>query len=310
MVARLRRGILCISLILLAALAVLAAGTQQPKIPVRVIGNEIFVEERPGVLRQLTHDGKPKEHVSISPDGSKIIYHGRFDAYSVSRPQPVVFNALDVRTGRLLHRIPVRWDARYVSRVDWVDPETVVVEGEGAFLAVLDVERGMHTHTVYGTNPTFSPDRTKIAFQSGRIPRYGPVAPQRDSDDVHLELLSIKRNSTWTIYPVVQLAAHLERRVFEDLSDRHHLKSLFAWSGDSQKLTFVEQHKESVWLVVLTVQVKESGVRAVPERFRLPEELATVTGIEWLSSGDTIKITTPREVYTVDAQGKVRAVKP
>jgi len=210
----------------------LALGQAQKR-EVQLINNEIFVREPSGALRQLTHDGSPKEHVIVSPAGQKVVYNRPWTAYGMEA-KPPVFVVLDLESGRELREIqPTVWLSRFISEVVWIDERFLMVVGE--FVAVFDVEGGKQTHFLHGGRFTLSPDRKKIVFLKGRLPLYGYIPPEYESDEIMLAVVesgvSAKGiNSTArAVYPELRPWGDLEDRRYEELNERHQMRSGLFW---------------------------------------------------------------------------------
>ncbi|MCI0666376.1 MAG: hypothetical protein L0220_35455, partial [Acidobacteria bacterium] len=123
-----------------------------------------------GQMRQLTRDGKPKEHVILSPNGTQIVYNNPFDPYK-SPPEPVLLNVIDIRTGKIVSRAQVKWAARFVSSIEWIIDRFVIMRGEAGFVAIVNVTSGKQTHNLFGTDFSVSPDGKKIIYHSDFNPR-------------------------------------------------------------------------------------------------------------------------------------------
>lgn len=102
------------------------------------------------------------------------------------------------------------------------------------------------------------------------------------------------------IYPELRPWGEDEDRRYDDLSERHHVKGWLSWSSDSRKVAFVEEHRGAFWVVVLEIEVKDSEVKVSPRRFELAKELGEVTGVEWTSEDQAIKVVTEKVTYVVD----------
>jgi hypothetical protein len=71
-----------VSLSVIALLALVAFNQDRKKVQIELHDQEIYVRESSGQLRQLTHDGKPKENAVLSPSGDRVIYHSPFNPYT------------------------------------------------------------------------------------------------------------------------------------------------------------------------------------------------------------------------------------
>lgn len=277
------------------------------KVEVRLIDHEIFVKDASGTLRQLTRDGVPKENVTVSPALRKIAYNYTWTAYGFEA-KPPVFIVLDLKTGEVIGKIEVSWVARYISKVEWVDERFLMVVGEHIFIVLLDVEEGKQTHFLYGGRFTLSPDRRKIVFLKGRLPLYGYIPPEYESDEIMLTIVGPRvsargiNSTARVVYPELRPWGDIEDRRYEDLNERHQMRGGLFWSPDSRKVAFVEEQRQVFWLVVLELDVKDAEVKAVPRRFKLAEELAEVRGIEWMKDNRAIHVVTQEGTYFVDLE--------
>jgi len=286
---------------------------QAQKVEVRLINNEIFVKEASGAVRQLTRDGVPKENVTVSPAMRKVVYNRPWTAYG-EEAKPPVFVVLDLETGEVLREIQVPiWLSRYISTVKWIDERFLMVEGEHINLIVLDVEEGKQTHFLYGGRFTLSPDRRKIVFLKGRLPLYGYIPPEYESDEIMLTVVEPRvsargiNSTARVVYPELRPWGDIEDRRYEDLDERHQVRSGLFWSPDSRRVAFVEEHRRAFYLVVLDLDVKDSEVRSVPRTFKLAEKLGEVTAVEWMSDGRAIRVVAQEVAYIVDlGRGTVR----
>jgi len=308
-----------VSLSVIALLALVAFNQDRKKVQIELHDREIYVRESSGQLRQLTHDGKPKENAVLSPSGDRVIYHSPFNPYTLP-PEPPIFTVLDVETGDMIRQIPVRWVARFVSSVEWINDQFVMVRGEGCFLVILNLKTGKQTHNLVGWvrgrgcsdfSFSLSPDKRKIVFHHDFTPRYGPIPPELESDYVLLSLVEreppsgqVKYEYDFSnfkvVYPDVLPWGEIELKRYDDLDERHLSKSTFAWSADSRMVAFVEGHRGAFWVVVLEIEVKDSEVKVSPRRFELAKELGEVTGVEWTSEDQAIKVVTEKVTYVVD----------
>ncbi|MEM4413176.1 MAG: hypothetical protein ABIN58_11450 [candidate division WOR-3 bacterium] len=276
---------------------------QAQKVEVRLINNEIFVQDASGTVRQLTHDGEPKENITVSPALHKITYNRPWTAYG-TEPRPPVFVVLDLQTGEVLKEVQVSWASRFISKVEWINERFLMVVGE--FLVILDTEEGKQTHLLHGGRFALSPDHRKIVFLKGRLPLYGYKPPEFESDEIMLAIVDQRpvvegiNSMARAIYPELRPWGDREDRRYNDLSERHCVKSQFSWSLDTRQVAFVEEHQRAFWLVALDIDVGEAEVKVIPRRFKLAEELAEVTGLEWVSKGRAIRVVTKRASYVVD----------
>jgi hypothetical protein len=306
---------LTIGVILLSAVPL---GAQVRELKVRSIGDDIFIEG-PGIWKRLVLEVEPyKEGVLLSPEGRKIIYHDKFDPYKLPPlPQPVTtFTVIDVDAGKLLYKIPLYWGngrtGRFLYAVEWLNERFVAVPGEGS-LALLDTEEGKQTHNLWGSRFSLAPDRKKIVFVRGTPLIYFQHPEEYQSllsDYVMLALVEkgrpvTKENTSsnltaMTVFPEISPFGEMVERSYRDLRERHFMRSGFCWSPDSRKVAFVEGHRGAFWVVVLEIEVKDSEVKVSPRRFELAKELGEVTGVEWTSEDQAIKVVTEKVTYVVD----------
>lgn len=251
--------------------------------------------------RQPTADSKRKQDMVTSPSKSLVAYHGPFDPYK-SLQEPLVFTVADARTKVPLRSIPVQWSARYISSVNWVDDRYVVVRGEAGFLAVLDVEANKQTHNLIGSNFSFSPDQMQVAYSYDFNPRYGQIPPEYQSDYVLFSLINRSPVTGQTqdqhessnykvIYPDPLAWGEAERRPYNNLNERHQIKSGFVWKSDGRKVAFIEGYRQKLWLVVLQLNVSSSDVTVSSQRFELNTDAnSDIPVFIWTPSGNQIKV--------------------
>lgn len=270
-------------------------GNAPSEIQVKVLNKEIFVVDASGQMRQLTHDGKPKEHATLSPAKDRVIYHGHFDPYK-SPPEPVILTVLDLETGNLVQQVSVNWSARFVTDVKWVKDYLVLVQGEGSFLAVVNLRLGKQTHQLVGSDFSLSPDGAIIIFHHDFNPRYGAVPPQFDSDYVLLSLTERESSSGLPgenfriIYPDLLGWGEVERKNFRDLKDRHHIKNAFFWSPDSRSIAFTETHQQKCFLVVLGLDRVNEDVAIRRITFEVGPADTSIDDLSWMPDGKVIKM--------------------
>ncbi len=267
---------------------------------VRQLPREVAGRPNKVVERRPQADDSQRQHLSVSPDRKHAIYHLPFDPYRAA-PEPVVFVATDAETGQTIRKIPVRWPARYVASVDWVNNRFVLVRGEGRYLAVLDVEAGRQTHNLIGSNFAPSPDGARIIYSHDFNPRYGEIPPEYRSDYVLFSLTGRRPDSGRVngrydstnyrvIYPTPLPWGEGVRQAVENPADRHHIKSAFAWSPDSRKVAFVESHANKLWLVVLETAEGDGDVTISPHRVELGDVNKSVSSLSWEPDGGRIVV--------------------
>ncbi|HXF04464.1 MAG TPA: hypothetical protein VNM72_03505 [Blastocatellia bacterium] len=273
-----------------------------------MINNEIFVREESGVLRQLTRDGSVKEHVTVSPMMRKVVYSRPWTAYGMEATLPT-FVVVDLETGEKVREIrPTLWLSRVISSVKWIDERFLMVRGE--FVVIFDVESGKQTHHLYADAYfALSPDGRMMVFVRGRLPRYGYKPPQDESDEIMLSVIGVElplkemriNAAARAIYPELRPWGETEDRWYEDLSERHQVKSGSFWSAESREVAFVEEHRGGFWLVVLALDVRGSEVGVAPRAFKLGEKLG-VTAVEWVGDRRAIRVRAKEVVYVVDLE--------
>jgi hypothetical protein len=281
-----------IFLFCLLCLSAFATHTLAQQVPskVRIINNEIFVEDRSGKLQRLTGDGRPKENAQLSPGGSKVFFHYREGAFGTSSAKEILCTVLEIPTGREIARIKINWEARFISRVNWLGEQRVWIEGEGGFLTVLDIPSRKQLFNLYGTHFKASPDHLKIILRRGRIPRYGEILPAFDSDSAELLVIGKAANKPWSVYPSLMPPGRVEPKRYSDLNERHFFISEFAWASDSRRVAFVENQSSRTWLVVLTFGFKPSDVQVDSKRYLLPARMGEIHSLKWQEAGDRIRV--------------------
>ena len=251
-----------------------------------------------------------RQHLTVSPDRKRAIYHLPFDPYQIS-PEPVMFVATDNETGQLVRKIPVRWPARYVASVEWVSDRAVLARGEARYLAVVDVESGKQTHNLIGSNFAPSPDGTQIVYSHDFNPRYGEIPPEYQSDYVLFSLvgrrpdsgrISSRYDSTnyRVIYPTSLPWGEGVHKAVENPADRRQIKVSFVWSPDSRKVAFVESQANKLWLVVLGPTVSGDDVTINFHRFELEGVNKNISSISWELGGDRVIVVSDEISLPID----------
>jgi len=199
----------------------------------------------------------------------------------------LVFIVVDKKTGMKSLQIPVQWPARYVSSVQWLDDRFVVVRGEGAFLAILDVGSGKQTHNLVGSEFQVSPDETMIIYRSDFNPIRGYVPPERKSDCVLLTLVqrtpgsgSVNTNYK-VIYPDPLSWGEDDLKIYSDFNQRHQIRSGLVWSIDNQMIAFVENNQQRLWLTVLKLESLNDAAGVNPRRFDLGPASEARFAVSW-----------------------------
>jgi hypothetical protein len=296
---------------MMAFLSLTAVGQSGKEVQVELIDREIYVREASGQLRQLTHDGKPKEHVMVSPSGNRIVYHAPFDPYK-SPPERPIFTVLDRKTGNVGQQIPIYWPARVVESVEWISDGIIMVRGEGRFLAVLNLKVGKQTHNLIGSDFTLSPDATMIVFRHDFNPRYGPIAPESRSDSVLLSLIEngptsgrvesrFDSSNFKVIYPDLLAWGEVEQKRYENLDERHQIKSTFVWSPDSHKAAFVEVHQQRYWLISLRLDRMNGDVAVSHKSFDLGPPVGKILALSW-SEKNQVTISGEKTTWLIDVE--------
>lgn len=260
--------------------------------------------------RQHTENSTQEENLAVSPNQAFAISSEPYDPYMLS-PEPQVFAVLDAKTGNHLRRIPVFWAARYVASVEWINDRFVAVRGEAGFLTVLDIEAGKQTHNLRGNDFNISPDGTQIVFSHDFNPRYGYIPPEYESNYVLFSL--VKRHPTSSragdkysfvnqkvVYPDSFAWDESVWKAYDDLDDRHQIKSTFAWSKDSQKVAFVETHRGKLWLVVLQPKVQGEDVTVDSQKVELGASIDNISLLSWVSNSNQIKVSDDLTTLLVD----------
>ncbi len=245
------------------------------------------------------------QHLTASPTGQHFVYHSYFDPYK-SSPESPMFTIVERKTGKKT-QIPIHWSARYVASVNWLDDRFVLVHGEGAFFAILDVIRGQQTHDLVGAGFSISPDEAKLVYHYNFNPLRGYVPPERQSDNVLLALVQRPAgsqspgNNYKVVYPTMLNWGEPAQKNYSDLEDRHQLRGSLAWSPDSSMIAFVEFNRRKLWLVVLELQTSNEDVSVGAKRF----DLGVVsregeTKISWSPTLTKIQVGTDDANWLVD----------
>jgi len=294
-------------LVIVEAISVTTLGQVAKKVQVELRGQEIFAKEPSGQWRQLTRDGRPKEHIALSPSGSQIIYHTTFDPYK-SPPEPLLITAINAHTGKTIWQIPVKWAARFVSSIEWINDHLAIVRGEAGFASIVNSITGKQTHNLFGADFKVSPDGRKIIYHYDFNPRYGPVSEEYKTDYV---LISLTDRSSpvdpengsanfKAVYTDLLPWGEVKKEPYMDLDSRHQIKSTFAWSTDSNKVAFVETNEKSLWLTVLGVESKDEDITIDKRRYNLGPIVSNIQAISWEATGRQIKVSGDKEIWLVN----------
>jgi len=299
-----------VTVFVVVTLALAAINQNRKEIQIELHDQEIYTREPSGQLRQLTKDGKPKEHVVVSPSGERLIYHATFDPYKLP-PEPVTFSILDIKTGKKIKEVLVKWAARFVSSVEWINKQFVMVRGESGFLAILNLETGRQTHNLFGSDFSLSPDGTKIVYRHDFNPRYGAIPPEYESDYVLLSLVErdptigqkageVESANFKVIYPELQAWGEVKRKAYYDPDKQHHIQSSFSWSPDSRDLALIEANRRRFQLVVLEIETVNGDVAISRKRFDLGPAVGKILGISWISGNHQVKASSDKANWVID----------
>ena len=262
--------------------------------------------------RRPQADDIQRQHLTVSPDRTRAIYHLPFDPYGVS-PEPLIFVASDNGTGQTIRKIPVRWPARYVASVEWINDRTVLARGEARYLAVIDVEAGKQTHNLIGANFVPSPDGTQIVFSHDFNPNYGEIPPEYQTDYVLFSLVgrrpaSGRINGRYdstnyrVIYPTSLPWGEVIRKAVENPAERRRIKVPFVWSPDSRRVAFVESQGGKLWLVILGPAGGGEDVAINSRRLELGEIDKNISSISWEPGGGQVIVTVDEMSVPVDVR--------
>jgi hypothetical protein len=303
----LKRRLVIQATILLAASTLAAATVRHVRRETQLTPAEQAVRVRAVERRPTKAPEQPpqaadtqREHLTVSPDQKRAIYHMPFDPYR-ARPEPVVFVAADNETGRPIRKIPVRWPARYVASVEWANDRAVLVRGEARYLTVLDIDAGQQTHNLIGYNFALSPDGTQIVYSHDFNPRYGEIPPEYQSDYVLFSLVDRRpdsgringrydSNNYRVIYPTSLPWGEGARQTVESPADRRQIKGTFVWSPDGRQVAFVESQTQKLWLVVLGPTDGVGDIAINSRRFELGDGNRNISSISWAPDGGRITV--------------------
>lgn len=259
--------------------------------------------------------GTDKQHLTISPDQKYAVYHLPFDPYGRST-EPLIFVATDNRTGETLRKIPIEWRARTVSAVDWINDHQISVLGEAGYLAILDIEAGEQTHNLRGRDFAISPDGGRVIYSHDFNPKYGYIPPEFESDYVLLSFIMQPssepigerkdRSEFHVIYPGVSAVNGFERKAYENLDERHRIKSNFAWSADSRSVAFVEVHQQKPWLIVLQPAISGESISSDFQKIALkvPTDAVAAT-VTWSPDGSAVQVSAGETTLSVNLKAGV-----
>lgn len=287
------------------------------ELKVRTVMGNVYVEG-PGVWKDLIRSDEHKEDALLSPDGAKVIYH---DGFKQNKSPSMTLTVLDAQTGEVIRKIQLDIPGQFLIFVDWFDNRRVVVQTSNNY-TIFDVESGRKIHNIFCVPPglaSLSPDRRIIVFQETGGLRGAGSPPEYHSDYVRLALIekappggkSYDYSVYMTIYPEVTSWGKFEFKRYDDLNERHHIKSALVWSRNSENVAFVEEHRGKFWLVVLDVIVKDEAVTSTHKRIELlglAEEVKelipgqNIRGVEWLRDGKTIKVVSRKSTWLANIE--------
>ncbi|MCS6803945.1 MAG: hypothetical protein NZ823_02235 [Blastocatellia bacterium] len=274
---------------MLSVLASLAQEKEKLAQEIFMKEKEIFLRQGPAQVVQLTHDGKPKYNVQLSPEKQWVVYHGEPTQESPAVVQ-FLFGVIDLKdfTKKEI-RFHVLKGAR-IEKVEWVNAYRIGVmasiEGRNSYYAIFDAQQGREIDYVLGRIPSVSPDRSKIAYLA-IVPRNFP--PELSSDFICSVDLSLSDAQIQQQIHQPQ-ATYPERAIkepFSNLDERHFVRSNLAWSQDSRSIAFVEQHQGAFWVTILDVEsargrIKVHNIRklqlAKAEQLQLRDEAQVTWG--------------------------------
>jgi hypothetical protein len=237
------------------------------------------------------------------------VYYGPYDPYK-AKPDGPLFTVVDTAEKTDV-QVAVEWPARYVSSVDWIDDHFLLAKGEGAFLAVIDVASGRQTHSLVGYNFTVAPNNAALVFRYDFNPLRGEISPYRQSDYVLLTLLGDSRGSRSprdnyrVVYPEYFDWGMAAGKLYPEPDTRHQIVSTFAWSADSKKVGFSENHEQALWITVLTFSTLDDS-RPIATRLKLDVENRKTANLSWLSSSKIrVKSGSANWIVDIDARSVV-----
>jgi hypothetical protein len=233
-------------------------------------------EERGSAERDksLGPEDKPKEDITLSPTGDRLIYHWPFNPYNIPA-ESVTFTVADRRIDGRTTRMQIDWPARDVASVEWANDRYVLVHGEAAFLSILDTQLARQTHNLVGFDFTLAPDKTKLVYRFDFNGLYGAIPEQMQYEYVLITLLdnptsaSSPSTNYRIIYPAVLPWGEGLKDPLFDSTLRHLIKSGFLWSRDSQMVAFVEDNQAQCWLTTLNFEGTGRDISVKSQRFRL-----------------------------------------
>jgi hypothetical protein len=266
---------LLILLLLLLVATVVFATLRQTRIGLKT-NSEMKDEATVNVHREAPQAKQKdaKQDLTTSPSGNLMAYYRPFDPYD-PKARPFTVTIADPKQHKTISNIPVRWPARYVSSLDWLDDRYLMVRGEAAFLAIIDTTIQKPTHTLIAYDVSVSPDRTMMAYRYDFNPIRGYIPPAQQSDYVFVTLVERSPNSTSSnnnfkvIYPQPLKWGEAKPELFTDLNVRHQLRSDLKWSPSRHLLAFSEYNQQHLWLIVLRLKMVDSDIAVEPVRFDL-----------------------------------------
>ena len=251
---------------------------------------------------QIDSNESPQHQVIKSPTGRHLAFYGPYDSYR-TKPDPLLFTIVDTVAKSDVH-VPIEWPARYVSSVDWIDDSFLLVRGEGAFLAIIDVSSGRQTHSLIGHDFSVAPNNAALIYRYDFNPLKGEISAYLQSDYVLLTSLGVSRglrspkNNYRVVYPEYLNWGTPGEKLYPKPNTRHHVVSEFAWSADSKRLAFAENTEHGLWVTMLNF-ITLHDMRPIATRFKLDVETKETVNLSWLSLSE-IRVTSGNANWTID----------
>jgi hypothetical protein len=235
-----------------------------------------------------------------------IVYYGPYDPYK-AKPDGPSFTVVDIAEKTTV-QVGVEWPARFVESVGWIDDHFLLAKGEGVFLAIIDVASGRQTHSLIGKNFSAAPNSAALVYRFDFNPIRGEISPNRQSDYVLLTYLGNSQtlrspaDNYRVVYPEYFDWGIAPEKFYPEPATRHQIVSTFAWSADSKRVAFAENHEQGLWITVLTFNPLDDS-RPIATRLKLDSEKGKTANLSWLSLSK-IGVASDSENWIVDIDAR------
>jgi len=238
-------------------------------------GEEVFFKKASGEIIQLTNDGKKKYEILLSPGAQWVIYRG--EPLRDRAMLGLDITVIDVQDPASKKDVHLDLALQSLISMEWLNEHYFALVGEtnskNDSYAILDPKMGGVIAELVGCGFHLSPDRLALAYRSF-IPRGAPT----EFNSHYIELFDLRdrepaprhegRRYAQVLYP-----DHDPDKPFDNLDERHFVRSNLAWSPDSRSIAFVENHQRTLSVLVLDLRQGAGGIKVSNVRkFELTKE--------------------------------------